>query len=149
MADPSHLQPISHDLPQYIYSQNVNFLFSYMCLNMLIFLMINFRNFTRPKILAVYVCLLGVYFFVIYVQAGIIHGRFDGLTPGQLAIVFAMSTLTNLLIKCIAYFSNYSCGVCETEEFQSILSFDEEVEDHYSSKLKKYSSFETEIYTIN
>lgn len=90
---------------------------------MLIFLMINFRNFTRPKVLAVYGCLVGVYFYVIYVSPDIIHGRFDGLTPGQLAIVFAMSVLTNLVIHCIAYWCNYSCAVCDTEEFQSILAF--------------------------
>lgn len=108
---------------------------------MLIFLMINFRNFTKPKVLVVYACLFGVYFYVIYVEPDLIHGRFDGMTPGQLAIVFGMSILTNLVIQCIAYFSNYSCAVCDTEEFQSILVFEDDVENHYSAKLKKYSSF--------
>lgn len=110
---------------------------------MLIFLIINFRNFTRPKVLAVYACLFGVYFYVIFVEPDIIHGRFDGLTPGQLAIVFGMSILTNLIIQSVAYFSNYSCRVCDTEEFQSILAFEDDVENHYSAKLKKYSTFQT------
>jgi len=82
---------------------------------MLIFLMINFRNFTKLKVLGIYAILLAVYFFVIYVEPDIIHGRYDGLTPGQLAIVIGMSLLTNLVIQCIAYFSNYSCAMCDTE----------------------------------
>lgn len=81
---------------------------------MFIFFMTNFRNFTKPKVLAVYASMFAVYFFVIYVEPEIIHGRYDGLTPGQLLIVFGMSIITNLLIQCIAYFSNYSCAVCDT-----------------------------------
>lgn len=82
---------------------------------MLIFLIINFKNFTKPKVLAVYVSVLGVYFIVIYGVPDLIHGRSDGLAPGQLAIVFGMSILTNLVIQFFAYSSNYSCRVCDTE----------------------------------
>lgn len=90
---------------------------------MLIFLITNFKNFTKLKVLAVYGSYLGIYFFVIYVVPDLIHGRSDGLTPGQLAILFGMSILTNLVIQCFAYLSNYSCKVCDTGDFQSILTF--------------------------
>ncbi len=81
---------------------------------MFIFLMINFKNFTKIKFLILYTGFFGIYFFVIYVTPDIIHGRFDGLTGGQLVIVFSMSILTNLVIQCIGYFMNYSCSVIDT-----------------------------------
>lgn len=54
-------------IPQFIYSQNVNFIFAYVCLNMIIFFISNFRNFSKPRVLAVYVSMFAVYFIVIYV----------------------------------------------------------------------------------
>lgn len=81
---------------------------------MLFFFMINFKNFLKPKVIAVYASMFGVFFFVIYVEPEIIHGRYDGLTPGQLVIVFVMSIVTNVLIQSIAYFADYNCAVCDT-----------------------------------
>ena len=119
----------------------MGFLFSYLSLNMFIFFIINFKNFTKLKIMGVYGSFLCVYFLVIYGSSEIIHARQDGLTPGQLAIVFGMSILTNLLIQCAIYFSKYNCSICDADEFQSVLAFENDIENHYSTKLKKYSNF--------
>lgn len=82
---------------------------------MLTFLMVSFRNFTRVKMVAVYGLLLAGYFVVIFVVPEIIHGRFDGLTAGQLGMVTAMALVTNVLIQVISWLIGYCCGVCDTE----------------------------------
>jgi hypothetical protein len=110
---------------------------------MLTFLMVSFRNFSRVKMLAVYGLLLGGYFVVIFVAPEIIHGRFDGLTAGQLGMVTGMALVTNVLIQVISWLIGHCCGVCDSEEFQSVLAFEEDVENHYSAKLNNYSAFKT------
>lgn len=41
-----------------------------------------------------------------------------------------MALVTNVLIQAISWLIGYCCGVCDTEEFQSVLPFEEDVENH-------------------